>query len=115
MSKAHRRRTSPRRTLSCAGRRRVCWRCSATPLRLLRPRLPTVVTDGFIGPAGAVSTRSATGEGVRLGRPGLGRQVLLEDLARGAVAEAAARRVVEPVGEPAEVGSRERLGRALAR
>ena len=52
---------------------------------------------------------------MRLGRAGRGRQVLLEDLARGAVAEAAARGVVEPVGEPAEAGSRERLGRALAR
>jgi len=41
--------------------------------------------------------------------------MLLEDLARGAVAEAAPRRVVEPVGEPAEVGSRERLGPAVAR
>src|SRR3954454_23078008 len=62
----------------------------------------------------AVSTRSATGAGVRLGRPGRGRQVLLEDLPGRAVAEAAARGVVEPVGEPAEVGPRERLGRALA-
>ena len=51
---------------------------------------------------------------MRLGRPGLGRQVLLEDLPGRAVAEAAARGVVEPVGEPAQVGSRERLGRALA-
>src|SRR4051812_365299 len=50
-----------------------------------------------------------------LGRPGRGRQVLLEDLTRGAVAEAAARRTIEPVGEPPEVGARERLGRALAR
>src|SRR5689334_25227227 len=41
--------------------------------------------------------------------------MLPEDLARGAVAEAAARRVVEPVGEPAEAGAGERLGRALAR
>src|SRR3954470_720063 len=63
----------------------------------------------------AVSTRSATGAGVRLGRARRGRQVLLEDLARGAVAEAAARGVVEPVGEPAEGGAGERLGRALAR
>src|SRR4051795_882610 len=63
----------------------------------------------------AVSTRSATGEGVRLGRAGRGRQVLLEYLPGRTVAEAAARRVVEPVGEPAEVGLRERLGRALAR
>src|SRR3954462_6825739 len=63
----------------------------------------------------AVSTRSATGAGARLGRAGRGRQVLLEDLTRGAVAEAAARRTIEPVGEPPEVGSRERLGRALAR
>src|SRR5689334_6752800 len=53
--------------------------------------------------------------GVRSGRAGRGRQVLLEYLPGRAVAEAAARRVVEPVGEPAEVGSRERLGRALAR
>src|SRR3954447_12556888 len=53
--------------------------------------------------------------GVRLGRAGRGRQVLLEDLARGAVAEAAPRGVVEPVGEPAEAGAGERLGRALAR
>src|SRR3954454_1285452 len=52
---------------------------------------------------------------MRLGRAGRGRQVLLEDLTRGAVAEAAARGVVEPVGEPAEVGTSERLGRALAR
>src|SRR3954467_4689537 len=63
----------------------------------------------------AVSTRSATGAGVRLGRAGRGRQVRLEHLAGRAVAEAAPRRVVEPVGEPAEVGPRERLGRALAR
>src|SRR3954471_10715032 len=69
----------------------------------------------FSSCSGAVSTRSATGEGVRLGRPGLGRQVLLEDLARGAVAEAAARGIVEPVGQAAEPGPRERLGRALAR
>ena len=41
--------------------------------------------------------------------------MLLEDLTRGAVAEAAARRTVEPVGEPAEAGASERLGRALAR
>src|SRR3954449_2209743 len=52
---------------------------------------------------------------MRLGRAGRGRQVLLEDLTRGAVAEAAARRTIEPVGEPPEVGARERLGRALAR
>src|SRR4051812_26063531 len=52
---------------------------------------------------------------LRLGRPGRGRQVRLEHLARGAVAEAASRRAVEPVGEPAEVGASERLGRALAR
>src|SRR3954464_2984885 len=62
----------------------------------------------------AVSTRSATGAGLRLGRAGRGRQVLLEDLARGAVAEAAPRGVVEPVGEPAEADAGERLGRALA-
>src|SRR4051794_37438906 len=65
--------------------------------------------------AGAVSTRSATGAGVRLGRPGRGRQVLLGDLPGRAVAEAAARGAVEPAREPAEVGPRERLGRALAR
>jgi hypothetical protein len=41
--------------------------------------------------------------------------VLLEDLARGAVAEAAPRRAVQPVGEPAQAGASERLGRALAR
>src|SRR4051812_13312497 len=62
----------------------------------------------------AVSTRSATGAGVRLGRAGRGGQVLLEDLARGAVAEATARGVVEPVGEVAEPGPRERLGLAVA-
>src|SRR3954454_1906887 len=62
----------------------------------------------------AGSTRSATGAGVRSGRASRCRQVLLEDLARGLVAEAAARGVVEPVGEAAQVGSRERLGRALA-
>src|SRR4051794_27382120 len=38
--------------------------------------------------------------GVRLGRPGRGRQVLVEDFARGPVAEAAPRGAVEPVGEP---------------
>src|SRR5947199_7610684 len=63
----------------------------------------------------AVSTRSATGAGVRLGRGGRGGQVLLEHLARGAVAEAAPRGVVEPLGAPAEAGVGERLGRALAR
>src|SRR4051812_30425989 len=63
----------------------------------------------------AVSTRSATGARARLGRAGRGRQVLLEDLTRGAVAEAAPRRAIEPVGEPAEGGAGERLGRALAR
>src|SRR3954453_14799533 len=52
--------------------------------------------------------------GLRLGRAGRGRQVLLEDLARGAIAEAAPRGVVEPVGEPAEADAGERLGRALA-
>src|SRR4051794_2664297 len=62
----------------------------------------------------AVSTRSATGAGVRLGWAGRGGQVLLEDLARGAVAEATARGVVEPVGEAAEPGPRERLGLAVA-
>src|SRR5689334_19381067 len=52
---------------------------------------------------------------VRLGRAGRGRQVLLEDLTRRAIAEAAPGGVVEPVGEPAEGGAGERLGRALAR
>src|SRR3954452_4400535 len=52
---------------------------------------------------------------MRLGRAGRGRKVLLEDLTRGAVAEAAARRAVEPVGEPAEVAASERLGLGLAR
>src|SRR3954470_15568 len=66
-------------------------------------------------PRAAVSTRSATGAGVRLGRAVRGGQVLLEDLARGAVAEATARGVVEPVGEAAEPGPRERLGLAVAR
>ena len=47
---------------------------------------------------------------MRLGRGGRGRQVRLEDLARGAVAEAAPGGVVEPVGEPAEVGDRETFG-----
>src|SRR3954466_9098541 len=63
----------------------------------------------------AVSTRSATDAGVRLGRAGRGRQVRLEHLARGAVAEAAPGRVVEPVGEQVEADPPERLGRALAR
>src|SRR3954447_19980044 len=63
----------------------------------------------------AVSTRSATGARARLGRPGRGRQVLLEHLARGPVAEAAARRVVEPVGEPPQGRRRERPGLGLAR
>src|SRR3954447_13682745 len=63
----------------------------------------------------AVSTRSATGARARLGQAGRGRRVLLEDLTRRAIAEAAARGVVEPVGEPAEGGAGERLGRALAR
>src|SRR3954453_13353435 len=62
----------------------------------------------------AVSTRSATGAGVRLGRAGRGRQVLLEDLARGAVAEAAPGRVFQPVGEPPQAGPPERLGLAVA-
>src|SRR3954452_9498862 len=62
----------------------------------------------------AVSTRSATGAGVRLGRAGRGRQVLLEHLARGAVAEAAPRRVVEPIGEPPQAGPPERPGLAVA-
>ena len=52
---------------------------------------------------------------MRLGRPVRGGQVLLEDLARGTIAEAAARRVVEPVSEAAEVGVGERLGLDLAR
>ena len=51
---------------------------------------------------------------MRLGWAGRGGQVLLEDLARGAVAEATARGVVEPVGERAEPGPRERLGLAVA-
>src|SRR5689334_1291029 len=63
----------------------------------------------------AVSTRSATGAGARLGRAGRGRQVLPEDLARGSVAEAAARGVVEPVGQPAEAGASEGIGLAVAR
>src|SRR4051812_48045392 len=63
----------------------------------------------------AVSTRSATGARARLGRPGRGRQVPLEDLPGRPVTEAAPGCVVQPVGEPAGVGSRERLGRALAR
>ena len=41
--------------------------------------------------------------------------MLLEDLARGTIAEAAARRIVEPVSEAAEVGVGERLGLDLAR
>src|SRR5918997_1664263 len=64
---------------------------------------------------GAVSTRSATGAGMRLGRPGRGRQVGLEHLARGPVAEAAPRRVVEPIGEAPELVARERPGCGLAR
>src|SRR3954469_10759063 len=79
-----------------------------------RPSRPARTNPGAAAGA-AVSTRSATGAGVRLGRPGRGRQVLLEDLARGAVAEAAPRRAVQPVGEPAQAGASERLGRALAR
>src|SRR3954453_22414813 len=63
---------------------------------------------------GAVSTRSATGARARLGRAGRGRQVLLEHLARGPVAEAASRRVVEPVGEPPQGRRRERPGLAVA-
>ena len=51
---------------------------------------------------------------MRLGLRGRTGQVLLEDLARGAVAEAAARGVVEPVGKPAEVGAPERLGPTVA-
>src|SRR3954452_15020940 len=54
------------------------------------------------------------GERVRLGRAGRGGQVLLEDLARGAVVEATARGVVDPVGEAAEPGPREGLGLAVA-
>src|SRR5437588_7914663 len=72
--------------------------------------MPTRISAG----SAAVSTRSATGEGVRLGRAGRGGQVLLEDLARGAVVEATARGVVDPVGEAAEPGPRERLGLAVA-
>src|SRR6059058_4685703 len=53
--------------------------------------------------------------GVRLGRAGRGRQVRLEHLARGAVAEAAPRRVVEPIGEPPQAGPPERPGLAVAR
>src|SRR3954466_10247308 len=53
--------------------------------------------------------------GVRLGRAGRGRQVLPEDLARRAVAEAAPRGVVEPVGEPPQGRRRERPGLGLAR
>jgi len=41
--------------------------------------------------------------------------VLLEHLPRRAIAEAPARGVVEPVGEPPEASLRERLGFALAR
>src|SRR3954453_16358265 len=52
---------------------------------------------------------------MRLGRAGRGRQVLLEDLARGAVAEATARSVVEPGGQPAEAGASEGIGLAVAR
>src|SRR4051794_9007749 len=63
----------------------------------------------------AVSTRRATGARARLGRAGRGGQVLLERLARGAVAEAASRRVVEPVGEPPQGRRRERPGLGLAR
>src|SRR3954453_4866609 len=65
--------------------------------------------------AAAVSTRSATGAGVRLGRPGRGRQVLVEDFARRAVAEATPRGAVEPVGEPPQGRRRERPGLGLAR
>src|SRR3954454_19108847 len=65
--------------------------------------------------AGAVSTRSATGARVRLGRPGRGRQVLVEDFARGPVAEAAPRGAVEPVGEPVQGRRRECPGLGLAR
>src|SRR5690349_20690383 len=39
--------------------------------------------------------------GLRLGRTGRGHQVLPEDLTRRAIAEAAPRGVVEPVGQPA--------------
>src|SRR3954454_11564741 len=90
-----------------------------------RPRLVKArqriagTSNGHPRPGGrsgaAVSTRSATGARARLGRAGRGRQVLLEDLTRRAIAEAAPRGVVEPVGEPAEGGAGERLGRALAR
>src|SRR6476646_6564457 len=64
--------------------------------------------------AGGFYAKCDTGAGVRLGWAGRGRQVLLEDLARGAIADAAPRGVVEPVGEPAEADAGERLGRALA-
>src|SRR3954470_10457074 len=92
----------------------------ACPASLSAPAAPAEGLTALLGLlsrswAKAVSTRSATGAGARLGRAGRGRQVLLEDLTRGAVAEAAARRTIEPVGEPPEVGARERLGRALAR
>src|SRR3954453_16723490 len=87
-----------------------CWGVSelSRPVDAPRPSAPSAPS------AGAVATRSAAGAGGRLGRASRCRQVLLEDLARGLVAEAAARGVVEPVGEPAEAGARERLGRALA-
>src|SRR3954462_6106964 len=51
---------------------------------------------------------------VRLGRAGRGRQVLLEDLPGCPVAEAAARGVVEPVGQPPQADARERFGLAVA-
>src|SRR4051794_22025235 len=53
--------------------------------------------------------------GERVGWPGRGRQVLLEHFPGRAVAEATPGRVVEPVGQPAEAGARERLGWAPAR
>src|SRR4051812_38975942 len=52
--------------------------------------------------------------GERLGRAGRGRQVRLEDLARGAVAEAAPGGVVEPVGEPPQTDPSERPALAVA-
>src|SRR5689334_3621579 len=62
------------------------------------------MTPGDETRGGVVSTRSATGAGARLGRPGRGRQVLLEHLTCRAVAGAAPGRVVEPVGEPQQLG-----------
>src|SRR3954447_18987872 len=78
----------------------------------LRPLVSALWRQWGRPSGGAVSTRSATGARARLGRAGRGRQVLLEDVTRRAIAEAAPRGVVEPVGEPAEGGAGERLGRA---